>query len=124
MGVKNIKTIIGAPKKKQWKEFAGKTVAIDANLFLHKWRHVAKKFDGTLLQFLFYQICNLRKKEIIPVYIFDGKAPDLKQEVLDKRKERERIDYNEVKQMLDVFSVPYLDAPGEAEAQAAHLTNI
>lgn len=97
----------------------------------------------------FYRTIRLIENGIKPVYVFDGKPPDLKSGELSKRQEKRaeaqkalekateagdatEIDkFNrrlvkvtkqhaeEVKQLLSLMGVPYIDAPCEAEAQCA-----
>lgn len=99
----------------------------------------------------FYRTIRLIENGIKPVYVFDGKPPDLKSGELNKRQEKRaeaqkalekateagdatEIDkFNrrlvkvtkqhaeEVKQLLSLMGVPYIDAPCEAEAQCAAL---
>jgi flap endonuclease-1 len=90
----------------------------------------------------------LLNKGIIPVYVFDGKPPELKRKVLDLRKnirkkaeeklalaqsEEDKIKYfkrsviitkkhlEDCRELLDYMGVPYIDAPEEADSQCAWL---
>ena len=101
--------------------------------------HILGLFNRTIL---------LLKKNIIPIYVFDGLPPEFKQNVIDSRKEIkrqayiklnsitdpiERIKYfkktvsiskkqiNECKQLLDLMGVSYISAPSEADSQCAYL---
>lgn len=100
---------------------------------------------------LFYRTANLVERDIRPVYVFDGEPHELKQDTLAGRKARkeqatkdwqeakERGDLEEAKkkaqqtstltwdrveeaqQLLDALGIPYLEAPGEGEAQASYM---
>jgi flap endonuclease-1 len=100
---------------------------------------------------LFYRTANFIESGIRPVYIFDGEPPVLKLRTVEQRRQaREeaevewrkaleerrmedarkfaqragRVDEKMVKQakiLLDGMGVPWVQAPGEGEAQAAHL---
>ena len=102
---------------------------------------------------LFYRNVNFLSLGIKPVYVFDGKPPSLKAAEIQRRtriKKDATIKYekavaegnledarkfaqqttsmkdgmvNESKRLLDCFGIPYIDAPSEGEATAAHLTN-
>jgi len=160
MGV-NISEII--PKKEiEVKDLKDKTIAIDAFNTLYQFLTTIRQPDGTPLQDkegnttshlsgLFYRNINLLQEGIKPVYVFDGKAPELKQEEMAIRKEKKTIaeeKYKEAKkindiesmrkyssqfikmtdeiveeskELLEALGIPVISAPGEGEAEAAYL---
>lgn len=99
----------------------------------------------------FYRTIRLVENGIKPVYVFDGKPPDMKSGELNKRLERReeaqkaldkateagdaaeiekfnrrlvkvtRQHADEAKQLLGLMGIPYVEAPCEAEAQCAAL---
>ena len=100
---------------------------------------------------LFYRTVNFIELGIRPVYVFDGKPPALKEAEIKRRmeiREEALIKYEEAlkagrleearkyaqqaaklkdemvedaKRLLDLMGVPWVQAPSEGEAQAAHL---
>jgi flap endonuclease-1 len=100
---------------------------------------------------LFYRTANFVEAGIKPVYVFDGRYPVLKVKTVERRKEVRaeaaaewkraldegrvedarkfaqragRVDtemINQAKTLLDVIGIPWVQAPGEGEAQAARL---
>ncbi len=100
---------------------------------------------------LFYRTVNFIELGIRPVYVFDGKPPALKEVEIKRRmeiREEALIKYEEAlkagrleearkyaqqaaklkdemvedaKRLLDLMGVPWVQAPSEGEAQAAHL---
>ncbi len=102
---------------------------------------------------LLYRNINFLSLGIKPVYVFDGKPPSLKTAEIERRRQIKKdatIKYEkalaagemedarkyaqqttsmkdgmvaESKQLLGFFGIPYIDAPSEGEATAAHLTN-
>ena len=101
---------------------------------------------------LLYRNASFLSLGIKPVYVFDGKPPYLKSAEIERRKQVKRdaaIMYekavhsgnledakkyaqqttsmnddtvSESKRMLDYFGIPYVQAPSEGEATAAHMT--
>ena len=102
---------------------------------------------------IFYRTCKLMEAGIKPVYVFDGEPPILKKEVIEERKEirkeakekweqaKEAGDFIEARKyaqasvkitgsmlqdsklLLDALGVPWVQAPSEGEAQAAHMAS-
>uniref|UniRef100_A0A6C0BBV9 XPG N-terminal domain-containing protein n=1 Tax=viral metagenome TaxID=1070528 RepID=A0A6C0BBV9_9ZZZZ len=63
------------------KEISGKKIAIDISIYLYKFAA-----DNTLIENIYLMLSIFRYYQIIPVFVFDGKPPDEKKQVLEKRK--------------------------------------
>lgn len=102
---------------------------------------------------LLYRNVNFLSLGIKPVYVFDGKPPSLKTAEIERRKQIKKdatVKYEKAiaegnledarkyaqqttsmkdgmvqdsKQLLKLFGIPFIEAPSEGEATAAHLTN-
>lgn len=166
MGITGLSKVIGdyapsAVKENEIKNLFGRKVAIDASMCIYQFL-IAVRQEGSLLtnaegettshlMGLFYRTIRMVDHGIKPVYVFDGKPPDMKSGELAKRKERRdeaqkaldkaeeagetenvekftkrlvkvtREHNDECKQLLKLMGVPYVEAPCEAEAQCAAL---
>ncbi len=139
-----------------------KVVAIDAYNALYQFLATIRQPNGepftapdgritSHLIGLFYRTINLVEMGIKPVYVFDGKPPELKVKTLEKRRmireeaKRKRLSAmkrgnveeavkyakqgailtRELKEMaiklLDLMALPRVQAPSEGEAQAAYM---
>ncbi|KAL7674888.1 hypothetical protein ACOME3_001161 [Neoechinorhynchus agilis] len=166
MGIHSLAKLIAEQCPNAIKEFDikhlfGRKIAIDASMFIYQFL-IAVRQDGqnlmnekgevtSHLNGLFYRTIRMLENGIKPLYVFDGKPPDLKSHELDKRAQRrdeaeqlkqtaidegdkEAVDKytrrlvkvtsehnEECKTLLKLMGVPYVDAPCEAEAQCASL---
>lgn len=160
MGVK-LKDII-EPEQISFKDLEGRSVSIDAFNTLYQFLATIRQRDGrpltdengnvtSHLSGILYRNSSMIEKDIKPIYIFDGKAPELKSETQAKRREvrdeAEKI-YKDAlasgdtekarkfamrssklspeiiessKKLLTLMGIPYVDAKGEGEAQATYL---
>ena len=83
-------------------ELKGRTIAVDAFNTLYQFLTTIRQPDGTPLMDkngeitshlsgLFYRNINLLEEGIKPVYVFDGKPPELKMEEIKRRREAKKI---------------------------------
>ena len=80
-------------------ELSGKKIAVDISIYMYKYAT-----EGTLLENMYLMLSTLRHYEIVPVFIFDGKPPPEKKELLQKRKEDKQEaekEYNQLKKQLE-----------------------
>lgn len=63
-------------------DLEGKAIAIDTSIYLYKY-----VLSGNLIGNMFILLRLFQRYNVIPVFIFDGKPPEEKKEVLQKRKE-------------------------------------
>ena len=103
MGIKDLNRFLltrcsktSIQKQLSLSELRGKTLVIDASIYIYKFIE-----SNSLLENMYLFISILRDYEIIPVFIFDGKPPPEKKELLYqrrlKKKEAEHL-YNDLKQ--------------------------
>ena len=74
------------------KQLSGKKIAIDISIYMYKYAS-----ENGLIENIYLLLSVLRHYNIIPIFIFDGKAPDEKKELLQKRKEDKLEAENEYK---------------------------
>lgn len=162
MGIHGLARLIAdvapeAIKEVELKSYFGRRIAIDASMSLYQFliaiRHqnnVMTNDSGETTSHIvgfFYRTCKMLEAGIKPVYVFDGKPPQLKSGELQKRKvAREaaeqklevaaaadvqklekrlvrvtRSHNDDVKQLLRLMGLPVIESPSEAEAQCAQL---
>jgi len=163
MGVDLKELVEPVAKEVELSSLSGKVVAIDAYNSLYQFLATIRQKDGTPLMDahgnitshlngLFYRTINFIENGIRPVYVFDGRPPEVKLKELERRQqikveaERkyleaiERGDLEEAriyaqqtsrltsgmiedaKRLLTYMGVPFVQAPSEGEAQAAYMT--
>src|SRR3989338_3135814 len=160
MGV-NIADLLES-KEIELDELRDKIIAVDAHLFLYQFLTTIRQRDGSLLMDskgrvtshlsgLFYRTIKLAEYGMRQGYVFDGKAPGLKEKERTRRKvhkedaaqkyekavAEENIDnmkryaaqttrltsemIAEAKHLLHAMGIPIIEAPSEGEAQAAYM---
>jgi len=143
-------------------DLTARVVAIDAYNTLYQFLSIIRQRDGTPLKDsngnitshlsgILYRMTNLVEAGVKPVFVFDGKPPELKSGTIEKRsqiRETARIKATEArdkglaeeaykyaqasskvdativedsKKLLDAMGIPFVDAPSEGEAQAAYM---
>ncbi|MBN1678353.1 MAG: flap endonuclease-1 [Candidatus Thermoplasmatota archaeon] len=156
MGVDISVLVKGRPIKIE--DLSGRSVAVDAFNTLYQFLSMIRQPDGTPLMDrdghvtshlsgLFHRTAALLEFGIRPVYVFDGKPPELKRKTIEDRRaakeeaEREwkraleegdlkralskatrtsRLDSDMIEEslaLLDALGVPWIKAPSEGEAQ-------
>ena len=95
MGIKELKILIeknttNAVSKVNYNELNNQKIAIDISIYLYKFSYGGgKNFISNFLN----QIILFKKYNITPIYVFDGKPPDEKQNVLKSRKDLKKTKY-------------------------------
>mmetsp|Transcript_18698 Transcript_18698/g.29665 ORF Transcript_18698/g.29665 Transcript_18698/m.29665 type:complete len:401 (+) Transcript_18698:2-1204(+) len=115
MGIKGLTKLIqqtaeGSYKEGSMKSYFGRTVAMDATMFLYQFLIAIRYGEGggnltndagdttSHINGFLYRTIRMMENGIKPVYIFDGKPPDFKAEELAKRKEKREKAEQELKE--------------------------
>lgn len=67
-------------EKKHMKDLYGKTIVVDISIYLYKYL-----MSDTLVENMYLMLSLFDSHHITPIFIFDGKPPDEKKDVLNKR---------------------------------------
>ena len=162
MGIKNLlKFLSDYPEiisEKETNNYYGKKIAIDISILMYQVVIAIRNSGSDLtnekgeitshILGLFNKTLAFLEKGIIPVYVFDGKPPQLKQKILDARKqirkkaleklsdaqtESDKIKYlkrsvcisreqmDQCRELLNMMGIPFIDAPEEADSELAYL---
>ncbi len=146
----------------KFRDLKGRIVVIDGYNALYQFLSIIRQPDGTPLRDnngrvtshlsgLFYRTVNYMAEGIKPVYVFDGKPPELKLNTLNERMKIRRRAMEEwqkavdegneelarvkaqqasfltremvgdAKKLLDYMGIPWVQAPSEGEAQASYM---
>ena len=103
MGIKYLNrffrnTIPSSMKLVSIAELSGKKIAVDISIYLYKYVS-----DGNLIENIYLMLSIFRCYNIIPIFVFDGKPPVEKNELLIKRREDKHEaeeEYNKLKNIL------------------------
>ena len=157
MGIKCLLKFINEEKIKK-ENFKNKKIAIDISILIYKViisiRNSGADFTNQKGEItshilgLFNKTIELLHNNIIPVYVFDGKPPELKYKTLEDRKnnkkkafdkmelaetEEDKIKYfkrcvvitkeqwDQCRDLLTTMGIPFINAPEEADSQCAYL---
>jgi len=166
MGIKGlpklIETIAGtyAIKTYEFSRFADMKISIDASPMIYQTvismrssgKDMKNKKGGLTshLHGIFYKVLTFLQNNMVPIFVFDGKSPDMKNKTLQKRNDRRldaethlknltdsedeeyikyfkqvfrptKQDIEECQIMLDLMGIPWITAPGEADVVCAWL---
>ena len=152
-----------SPRAIKLSELADKIVAVDAYNTIYQFLSIIRGPTGELLSNskgevtshlsgLFYRNVNLLIDNIKPLYVFDGKANELKKQEIERRSELKKeaaqkyqlaIDEGRMedalkysirmavltdkmvedsKKLLSYLGIPYIEAPSDGESAASYLT--
>ena len=107
MGIKHLNRFIAtrcndaAIRKIHLSELSGKKIAIDASIYLYRFIS-----DDRLLEQFYLMLSIFRHYKIIPIFVFDGTAPQEKQELIRERREikqRAEEKYNKLENQLQTI---------------------
>ena len=162
MGIKNLlKFLYEYPeliKEKDTGQYKGQKIAIDISILMYQVVIAIRNSGSDLtndkgeitshILGLFNKTLSFLEKGIIPVFVFDGQPPQLKQKILDARKQirkkaleklsdaqndADKIKYlkrsvwiskdqmDQCRELLNLMGIPYVNAPEEADSQLSYL---
>lgn len=102
-----------AIRKSHLSEFSNKVVVVDASIYLYKYVGME-----ALAENIYLLVSTLLQYHIIPIFIFDGKPPKEKRELIQQRtqlKKEAESKYNVIKIQLD--QLEQLDQPEQHDKQ-------
>jgi flap endonuclease-1 len=88
-------------------ELSGKKIAIDTSIYMYRFAS-----ENALIENMYLMLSVFRHHNIIPVFIFDGKPPIEKRELLKKRKEDKQEsekEYDLLKNALEINTIDESD---------------
>ena len=162
MGIKNLLKFFSDQteiiKEKNHNEYYGKKIAIDISILMYQVVIAIRNSGSDLTNMkgeitshilgLFNKTISFLEKGIIPIFVFDGKPPQLKKKILETRRQSRkkaleklsdaktdsekikylkrsvcisRVQIDQCRELLNLMGIPYIDAPQEADSQLAYL---
>ena len=125
MGIKNLNRYLlqncknKSIQKKHLEFFRGKTIVIDTSIYLYKYAET-----GELIKSMHHMISVLIHYKIKPIFIFDGKPPKEKSDMLKKRrleKQTAENKYNNLKLQLETNDSATQESKKEIQQQLSNL---
>ena len=103
MGIRNLNMFLKTNCKKainrtSLKNLSGKKIAVDISIYMYKYES-----EDCLIENIYLMISIFRQYNIIPIFVFDGKSPTEKKELLQKRREDKidaEIEYYKLDQLI------------------------
>ena len=86
-------------------DLSGKKVAVDISVYMYKYAS-----ENNLIENMYLMLSIFRHYNIIPIFVFDGKPPTEKKELLKKRREDKIVaqeEYNNLKMTLETTDIDY-----------------
>ena len=81
-------------------DLSGKKIAVDISIYMYRFAS-----EDTLIENMYLMLSVFRYYNIIPIFVFDGKPPPEKRELLQKRKDNKQEaenEYNKLKNTLEI----------------------
>lgn len=105
MGIKYLNRFLQSNCKNSIKkitlmQLSNKKIVIDTSIYMYKFLT-----DGALLENMYLLIILLRKYNIAPLFVFDGKPPKEKNQLLQQRKENKIIAENKYKELEENITI-------------------
>ena len=108
MGIKHLNTYIKnsttckSIQKLKLNELSNRIIAVDTSIYLYKFL-----YNGELFESIYQMLSLFYYYNIIPIFVFDGKPPIEKLDLLKKRNEEKNIaelEYHNLKNLLTTFN--------------------
>jgi flap endonuclease-1 len=93
---------------------SGKKIAIDISIYMYKFAS-----EGSLIENIYLMLSVFRHYDVIPIFIFDGKPPTEKKELLEKRKEDKAEAFDEYTRLKKLLA----DNPNMDENERQEILN-
>ena len=112
MGIKNLNTLIeqhskNGKQKVHLSKYQGYTFAVDTNVYLYKYLYgKSNHIDG-----MFFMINKFKKFNITPIFVFDGKPPDEKNETIKYR----RLIKNKLEEKISLLKIKISNTDNDFE---------
>ncbi|XP_028833503.1 probable flap endonuclease 1 homolog isoform X2 [Denticeps clupeoides] len=118
-------------------DYTGKVIALDASILMHQFRAAIPSMQHlSPLTGLFFRTLTFLEHDIKPVFVFEGRPPEQKRALLEKRRQSAgfhspecpnaaacsvSFQTQDCMNLLKLMGVPFVQAPGDGEAYCAHL---